>query len=147
MKCRLIGVCNSISKTLEVVKDLPLLFIRLTLAYGFYSPAMNKWSDIDSVAAWFESMNYPLPTLNAYMAASTEIAGVVLLTLGFASRIISIPLIIVMVVAILTVHGGNGFEASGNGFEIPLYYLVMLFAILVYGPGKYSIEGLIKKNS
>jgi len=146
MKCRLIGVCNSLSKTLEFLKDLPLLLIRLTLAYGFYTPAMNKWSDIDSVAGWFEGMGYPLPTFNAYMAASTEIAGVVLLALGFASRIISIPLIIVMMVAILTVHGGNGFEASGNGFEIPLYYLVMLFTILVYGPGKYSLEGIIRKK-
>ncbi len=146
MKCRLIGVCKTISKSLEFLKDIPLLFIRLTLAYGFYTPAMNKWSDIESVAAWFEGMGYPLPSLNAYMAASTEIAGVVLLTLGFASRIISIPLIIIMLVAIFTVHGGNGFEASANGFEIPLYYLVMLFTILIYGPGKYSVEGLIRKN-
>jgi len=134
------------SKTLEFLKDLPLLLIRLTLAYGFYTPAMNKWSSIDDVASWFEGMGYPLPTLNAYMAASMETAGVVLLALGFASRLISIPLMFIMLVAIATVHGGNGFEASGNGFEIPLYYLVMLFTILVYGPGKYSLEGLIKKN-
>jgi len=146
MNCKLIGVCNSISKSLEFLKDLPLLLIRLTLAYGFYTPAMNKWSDIESVAGWFESMGYPLPTFNAYMAASTEIAGVVLLALGFASRLISIPLIIIMLVAIITVHGGNGFEASGNGFEIPLYYLVMLITIVVYGPGKLSIEGLIRKS-
>ncbi|NOR86712.1 MAG: DoxX family membrane protein [Bacteroidales bacterium] len=146
MKCKLIGVCNAISKTLDLLKDIPLLLIRLTLAYGFYTPAMNKWSDIESVAGWFESMNYPLPILNAYMAASVEIAGVVLLTLGFASRVISIPLIFVMLVAIFTVHGGNGFEASANGFEIPLYYLVMLFTILVYGPGKYSLDGIIRKN-
>lgn len=145
MKCRLIGVCNFISKALETLKDIPLLLIRLTLAYGFYTPAMNKWSDIDSVAGWFESMNYPLPTLNAYMAASTEIIGVVLLAIGFASRIISIPLIIIMLVAIITVHGGNGFEASGNGFEIPLYYMVMLITILFYGPGKFSVEGIIRK--
>jgi len=146
MNCKLIGVCNSISKSLEFLKDLPLLLIRLTLAYGFYTPAMNKWSDIESVAGWFESMGYPLPSFNAYMAASTEIAGVVLLALGFASRLISIPLIIIMLVAIITVHGGNGFEASGNGFEIPLYYLVMLITIVVYGPGKLSIEGLIRKS-
>jgi putative oxidoreductase len=146
MNCKLIGVCNSISKSLEFLKDLPLLLIRLTLAYGFYTPAMNKWNDIESVAGWFESMGYPLPSFNAYMAASTEIAGVVLLALGFASRLISIPLIIIMLVAIITVHGGNGFEASGNGFEIPLYYLVMLITIVVYGPGKLSIEGLIRKS-
>lgn len=146
MKCKLIGVCNAVSKTLDFLKDLPLLLIRLTLAYGFYTPAMNKWSSIEDVASWFEGMGYPLATLNAYMAASMEIAGVVLLAIGFASRIISIPLMFIMLVAIFTVHGANGFEASANGFEIPLYYLVMLFTVLIYGPGKYSVEGLIRKN-
>lgn len=146
MKCRLIGVCNSLSKALDFLKDIPLLLIRLTLAYGFYTPAMNKWSDIDSVAGWFASMNYPLPKLNAYMAAGTETAGIVLLVLGFASRLISIPLIFVMMIAIFTVHYGNGWEAGNNGFEIPFYYLVMLIVILVYGPGKYSLEGILKKK-
>lgn len=145
MKCRIIGVCNSISKALEFLKDLPLLLIRLTLAYGFYTPAMNKWNDIDSVADWFASMNYPLPKINAYMAAGTETLGFILLTIGFVSRIISFPLIIVMLVAIFTVHYGNGWDASNNGFEIPFYYLVMLFVVLIYGPGRYSLEGIIKK--
>ncbi len=146
MKCRLIGVCNSLSKALEILKDIPLLLIRLTLAYGFYTPAMNKWKDIDSIAGWFDSMNYPLPKLNAYMAAGTETAGVVLLLLGFASRLISLPLIVVMLVAIFTVHMGNGWEAGNNGFEIPFYYMVMLVVVLIYGPGKYSLEGILKKN-
>ena len=145
MKCRIIEVCNSISNALEFLKESPLLLIRLTLAYGFYAPAMNKWNDIDSVAGWFASMNYPLPKLNAYMAAGTETLGFILLTTGFASRIISFPLIIVMLVAIFTVHIGNGWEASNNGFEIPFYYLVMLMVILIYGPGKYSLDGLLKK--
>jgi putative oxidoreductase len=145
MKCRLIGICNYIENITESLKDLPLLLIRLTLAYGFYTPAINKWQDINAIASWFESMNYPLPKLNAYMAAGTEMAGVVFLSLGFASRIISLPLIVVMLVAIFTVHFGNGWEASNNGFEIPFYYLVMLFVILIYGPGKISLEGIIKK--
>lgn len=124
-------------------KDISLLFFRLILAYGFYGPAMMKWGNIGNVAEWFGSMGIPMPTLNAYMAASTEIAGVLLLTLGLATRLISIPLIITMIVAIVTVHMGNGFEASNNGFEIPLYYILMLFALLTMGGGKYSLDYLI----
>ncbi|NPD45494.1 MULTISPECIES: DoxX family protein [unclassified Lentimicrobium] len=48
-------------------------------------------------------------------------------------------------VAILTVHLGNGWEAGNSGFEIPFYYLVMLIVIFVYGPGKYSLDDIIKK--
>lgn len=49
-----------------------------------------------------------------------------------------------MLVAIFAVHFDNGFTASHNGFEIPLYYLLMLFALVVYGPGKLSIDHTIK---
>ncbi len=38
------------------VKSLSLLIARLIIAYGFYEPAMNKWSDIAAVADWFDSM-------------------------------------------------------------------------------------------
>tara|TARA_Y100001934_G_C11658279_1_gene453212 strand:+ start:118 stop:381 length:264 start_codon:yes stop_codon:yes gene_type:complete len=85
----------------------------------------------------------PLPALNAYIAATTEALGVLLLTLGLGVRLISIPLIITMIVAIKTVHWGNGFEAGNNGFEIPLYYIVMLFTLVIYGGGKFSLDYFI----
>jgi len=127
-------------------KDLPLLFFRLILAYGFYGPAMMKWNNIGNVAEWFGSMGIPMPTLNAYLAASAELAGVVLLILGLGTRLISIPLIFTMFVAIVTVHLGNGFEAGNNGFEIPLYYILMLFALFINGAGKISLDNIISKR-
>ena len=139
--------CNlyqNVTQKLDSLKDLPPLFFRLILAYGFYTPAMMKWGNISGIAEWFGSIGIPLPTLNAYMAASTEMAAVILLPLGLATRFISIPLIITMVVAIVTVHGGNGFEAGNNGFEIPLYYMLMLFALLINGAGKISLDNIIK---
>ena len=130
----------------ETLKDLPPLLFRLILAYGFYGPAMMKIGNIDGIAQWFESMNYPLPTLNAYMAALTETSGFILLFLGLGTRLISLPLMFVMVIAITTVHLGSGFDAANNGFEIPLYYLLMLFSLLVTGPGKYSLDAIIKNK-
>jgi putative oxidoreductase len=124
-----------------------LLLLRLLLAYGFYTPAKMKLNDVSAIASWFESMNYPLPTLNAYLATVTEGAGVILLFLGLATRIIAIPLMVVMLVAIFTVHFSNGFEASNNGFEIPLYYFALLAVLFVYGGGKYSIDNLITKKN
>src|SRR5581483_9889386 len=97
---------------LEKLKSIPLLLIRLILAYGFYVPAKMKWADINSIAQWFKEMNIPAPTFNAYMAASTEATGVVLLILGLGTRLITVPLMIVMLVAIKTVHWHNGFEAG-----------------------------------
>ncbi len=148
------------------VKSMALLFVRLIIAYNFYEPAMLKWSDMTSTAMWFESMGIPFPTVQAYMAASTEMLGVVLLTLGLFTRVISVPLIIIMFVAIATVHGENGYamiqagseivdawvngvKTPGtlvvlqNGFEMPLYYIIFLLVLVAEGSGKLSLDRLI----
>jgi len=77
MKCT--KVYTNATQKLAGFKDLPPLFFRLILAYGFYGPAMMKWGNINGIADWFGSMGIPFPTLNAYMAASTEMAAVILL--------------------------------------------------------------------
>lgn len=131
------------SDSIKRLADMPLFFLRLILAYGFYEPAMMKLKDISAIGSWFESMGYPLPYLNAYLATITEGLGMILLLLGLGTRIIAVPLMITMIVAILTVHYSNGFAAGDNGFEIPLYYLLMLFVLFVIGPGRISIDHLI----
>ena len=73
---------SEIARLLSYLQSIALFLARLAVAYGFYEQAMMKWSDIGAVSDWFGSMGIPFPTLNAYMAATTEITGVVLLTLG-----------------------------------------------------------------
>ncbi len=126
-------------------QDVALLFLRLIIAYGFWEPAKTKWADINSVAEWFGTIGIPAPKLNAYLSASVEMAGVFLLILGLGTRLISVPLMITMVVAIITVHWVNGFAAGENGFEIPLYFMLMLFVLVCFGGGRISVDYLIKK--
>ncbi len=126
----------------EYFQSLGLLLARLIIAYGFFEPAMMKWNDIGAVAEWFGSLGIPWPVLNAYLAATTEMMGVVLLALGLMTRLISLPLMMVMIVAIMTVHLPNGFSAGNNGFEIPLYYLLFLLLFLAEGAGKFSLDRL-----
>jgi putative oxidoreductase len=126
-------------------RNAALLLIRLVLAYGFYNPALMKVKNIDGIISWFTSMGMPMPVLNAYLATATEVLGVILLAIGLGVRIITIPLIITMIVAIATVHWSHGFEAGNNGFEIPLYYMLMLFTLLTFGAGKYSVDAIVKK--
>ncbi len=144
---RLVKLYGTVTNKLEIfLWDILLLAVRLVLAYGFYTTGSMKWENISGVAEWFTELKIPFPTANAYLAASTEVAGVVLLTIGLATRFISIPLIITMIVAIVTVHWGNGFEASNNGFEIPLYYTLFLLLLVIKGSGKLGIDHFIKKK-
>ena len=142
---KLLNLYNLFSNKAVHTKNFSLLLIRLVLAYGFWSPAMMKWKNIDQIITWFSGMGIPFPQLNAYLSASTELAGSIFLTLGLMTRLISIPLMIVMLVAIFTVHLPNGFESGNNGFEIPLYYLVMLISLFANGSGKYSVDFFLKK--
>jgi putative oxidoreductase len=128
-------------------KDESLLATRLILAYGFFTPAMTKFSNIGGVAEWFATLGIPFPLLNAYMAAGTEITGVVLLSLGLLTRFIALPLMVVMVVAITTVHLEHGFSAADNGFEIPLYYLIFLAILATHGSGKWSVDRWLSSRS
>lgn len=142
---KIIQMYQNQTNSIKKAESLPLLAMRFVLAYGFWNPALMKWKDIHAIGSWFESLGYPLPLLNAYAAATTELLGAIMLALGLGVRIISVPLMIVMLVAIFTVHGANGFEAGNNGFEIPLYYLIMLFGLFIFGGGKISLDGIIKR--
>jgi len=137
---------NFFEKFLENFRNAFLLFARLVIAYGFFEPALNKWNNITDTASWFESLGIPFPLLNVYISASIESLGVVLLALGFLTRVISLPLIVTMIVAILTVHIGNGFSSGDNGFEIPLYFLLFLGFFASLGAGKYSLDNYFSKK-
>ncbi len=132
---------------MEKLHDLTLLLFRIILVIGFYSPAMMKVKNLEGVAEWFGSMSYPFPMVSAILAMTTEVLGIMLLTLGFGTRVIALPMMFVMVVAIFTTHISNGFAAGDNGFEIPLYYFLMLFALVVYGSGKFSLDYLLGRKS
>ncbi len=121
-------------------KGFALLLVRIALVYGFYEPALIKWSNIDATIDWFASLGIPFPIFSTFLVASFEVIAVVLLLLGFFTRFIAIPVMIIMLVAIFTVHIHNGFSVGNNGFEIPLYYFIFLSLLATHGAGKFSID-------
>ena len=137
------SVIKFINEAADRTGDWALLAMRLILALGFYHPAVTKFKNIYDTTEWFASMNFPLPKLSVLLVGATEFVGFFLLMLGFLTRYISIPLMFIMLIAITVVHMGNGYAAADNGFEIPLYYMLMLLVLLFHGAGKISIDGLI----
>jgi len=94
------------------------LIIRLFLAPIFWIAGFEKLMHIESTIEWFGNSEWglglPFPMIMAYMATLTEIMGSIFLITGFATRLISIPLIIVMIIAILTVHFEHGWLAIAS---------------------------------
>ena len=68
---------------------------------------------------WFGNAEWglglPFPELLAYLASYTEYFGAMLLLIGLAVRWISIPLMVTMIVAMVTVHLQNGWLAIAEG--------------------------------
>jgi len=97
------------------------LMLRIYIVPVFWVASNNKWnpfdsdSSLESVIQWFGNTDWglglPFPTLMAYMAWGTEYFGAILLALGLATRWISIPLMFTMIVAAVTVHWQNGWQA------------------------------------
>lgn len=95
------------------------LALRLYLAPIFWMAGTSKLGDMPATIAWFGNADWglglPFPTLLAWAAALTETLGAILLLVGLAVRWVSIPLMITMVVAAVTVHWQNGWLAIAEG--------------------------------
>jgi putative oxidoreductase len=95
------------------------LALRLYLVPIFWMAGTRKLQDIDSVIEWFGNPDWglglPFPELLAWAATLTETGGAILLLTGFAVRWISIPLMVTMVVAAVSVHWPNGWLAIAEG--------------------------------
>jgi uncharacterized membrane protein YphA (DoxX/SURF4 family) len=97
---------------------IPVLAVRLYLAPIMIQAGWNKLSNFDSTVAWFANPDWglglPAPELMAALAGGTEFLGGIALILGLAVRLVSIPLMITMIVAALTVHWPNGWLAIAD---------------------------------
>lgn len=140
------NIFGEISVLFSYPKHLIVLAARLIIAYGFSKPALLKLNDMSETAAWFESINIPLPTFSAYLVTGIETVGIILLIMGLFTRYISILLSFVMIGAMVFVHEAHGFSVANNGIEIPLYYLLFLSVFATFGAGKYSLDNAFFKD-
>jgi len=113
---------QSLLNSTRVLDFLGPLALRLYLVPIFWMAGTKKLADMDSIVAWFGNSDWglglPFPTLLAWLATLTEVGGAILLFFGLATRWISIPLLVTMIVAATSVHLQNGWLAiaEGTGF-------------------------------
>lgn len=91
------------------------LLLRAYLVPVFWMAGISKFNDFDATVEWFGNpewgLGLPFPALLAFLAAGSELAGSVLLALGLGVRLITVPLMATMIVAIFTVHIEHGWLA------------------------------------
>ncbi len=114
---RLLGWLDKV-KILDFIAPLAL---RLYLVPVFWVAGSKKFVNFSSTADWFGNSEWglglPLPYLLVFLVGLIEILGALMLLLGVGVRLISIPLMMVMLGAAATVHWKNGWLAiaTANG--------------------------------
>ena len=124
-----------------------LLAVRLYWGWQFFQTGLGKLTNIPKVIDFFTSLGIPFPTLNAYFVGSLECVGGALLFLGLGSRIITLPLTFNMLVAYITADREalfSFFSDPGKFYAAdPYTFLFAALLILIFGPGKISLDTAI----
>lgn len=133
------------------LQSLFLLFMRLTWGHQFLIAGLDKLHNTEHVSEFFSSMGIPFPELNTYLVSYFEIIGGFCLVIGLASRIITIPLILILLTAFSTAHShlikNALFLLDPHTFaqEMPYPYFITAMLVFCFGPGRLSIDAWIKR--
>ncbi len=134
-----------------------LLLLRLIVGYGFMVHGFAKLSrGPDVFAGILHSIGVPAPHLMAWVTILAELVGGAAIILGAFVTLVSVPLAVLLLVAVVTVHLPYGFSSikliaitpagaqfGPPGYECDLLYLAALAVLVLVGPGPLAIDGLL----
>jgi putative oxidoreductase len=151
MKTSLFGKFYHLLTATGLLLQSPLLLaVRLYWGWQFFLTGRGKLTHLERTAAFFHTLHIPFPAFSACLAGATECFGGLLLLVGLGSRLISIPLMFVLVVAYLT----TDLEVVKNTFHdpdkfvtaTPFLFLLAVCLVFVFGPGMFSLDWLIARK-
>jgi putative oxidoreductase len=117
----------------------------LSKLYGKNFQAAVERSGPAAFAKGLERMEIPKPELAAYASGAAEFGGGIALALGLLTWLTAPIVLFNMLVAIRKAHWANGFSGQG-GFEMPSLFAIIAITLTLTGPGKYSLDGLMKRS-
>jgi putative oxidoreductase len=128
--------------------------LRLVIGYGFMH---HGWAKLSRGPAGFakllEHIGAPLPEVTAWASTFLELLGGLAIFVGAFVVVVSVPLIIMMLVAMFTVHlrygfssintiglNANGPQFGPPGYELNLLYIAGLLALILGGARALSVD-------
>jgi putative oxidoreductase len=129
--------------------------LRLIVGYGFMEHGFAKLArGPEAFATILHAIGVPAPHLMAWSTILIEVLGGLAVILGAFVTLVSVPMAVVLLVAIFTVHLPYGFSsiklmavtAAGAqfgppGYETDVLYLACLAALVLGGSGPLAVDG------
>lgn len=129
------------------LQSLFLLAVRLYWGWQFAQAGWGKLHRMPDVIQFFASLGIPAPAANAWFVSLLEFVGGILLMLGIGSRLLALMSVGDMLVAYITADRDAflGFFSHPDKFAAasPFVFLIAWLIILIFGPGKISLDALL----
>lgn len=125
----------------SVVSSL-LLMARLIFGLLFLNHGVEKWMDFDKLSSTFPDPLGIGGEISLVLVIFAELFCSVAFIFGFLYRLALIPMVVAMTVAFFLVHSGQPLAEK----ELPLLYLVIFILMYMSGPGRFSIDSLLRER-
>ena len=133
------------------LQSLFLLAVRLYWGWQFAQTGWGKLHRMPQVIQFFASLHIPFPAANAWFVALLEFVGGILLALGLGSRLLALLCVGDMAVAYITSdrEALMSFFSAPDKFAAaaPFVFLIAWLIILIFGPGKISLDAILHIES
>ena len=146
------------NKIFKTNNDLTGLVIRMTVGLVLFPHGAQKMLGTFGGYGYKGTMHFftdtmHLPWLISFLIIIIEFVGALSLLFGFASRIWSLCILVLMVGVILTSHVEYGFfmnwfgQQKGEGYEFHLLMIGLCLALIFNGSGRYSADNLLTSKA
>lgn len=126
------------------MRNTALAILRVVVGLVFMVHGWNKFMvGFDAVSESFGKMGIPVPMPAAVTVAIVELLCGLALILGLYVRLTSLPLMVVMIVAIFVTHLPNGFFVGNSGYEYTLVLLTCLVVFALTGGGRPALDQVV----
>jgi putative oxidoreductase len=132
-----------------MMASIGLLLIRFVFGLTFAGHGAQKlfgWfggHGLQGTAGWMESIGLKPGKVMAFAAGAGELAGGILFALGLWTPLAALLMVVSMMVAIVKVHGPNGYWITQNGYEYNLAIIVVAIGVALIGPGQYALDTIL----
>lgn len=133
-------------KAADALSWLPQTIARVSIGWVFVQSGWGKLHNLSKVIEYFSSLGIPAPQLQAPFVASVELVGGLFILAGLFTRVVSVPLSVSMVVALLTAKSGDISSASDLFGTVEFLYLLVLGFLAAFGAGALSLDRILVRR-